>query len=316
MDTEVPSADGVVIGIDIGGTKTQATAFDAHSNQIAELRVPTVGDGNDAVAMMTVHTIAALKGELGDRSVEAIGIGIPGLVTLAEGSVRQAVNLGIGDEPLNLGSRVAAAHGVPCYVDNDVNVAALGAYQILGEGGDTSDLAYLSIGTGIAAGVIIHGRLHHGRRGVAGEIGHFPVIPDGIRCECGLQGCLETVASGAAIRRQWPDAAGVSPAASLVRAASAGHEQAIVTLQTIAGHLASAIYLLAITYDVERIIVGGGVAEVGQDLMVAIHDGLRELENRSGFVQSLDLTSRVFLTPAGPVGTVGAAALTKPCHHP
>lgn len=299
--------DGVLIGIDIGGTKTHAAAFDHDYKAVADVRRPTaIGDPATVGAMVT-DTIVELGDRIDGRRIDRIGIGIPGLVDRASGLVRQAVNLGIGDHPLDLAGHVASVSSAPCEVDNDVNVAALGARQLLDP--DRADLAYLSIGTGIAAGVILDGRLHRGRLGVAGEIGHFPFDPDGPPCECGLRGCLEAVASGSAIARQWPATNGGSPGQALIQASADGDDRAKAVLDPVTDYLARAVYLLAVTYDVTRIVIGGGVADLGQPLLREIMAALDKLATRSGFVRSLELPSRVMLKPPGPVGAVGAAAL-------
>ena len=297
----------VLIGIDIGGTKTHGVAFGPGYRTLAEHRAPTPGDGGESVAAGVNDVITQLSRRLDGRTIAGIGIGVPGLVDRSRGRVRAAVNLGIGDEPLDLAARIAAAHPVPCRIDNDVNVGALGARQLLAP--DVADLAYLSIGTGVAAGVILGGRLRRGHSGVAGEIGHFPIVSDGPRCDCGLDGCLEAVASGRAIGRRWASGPGRSPAESLVDAAEAGDERAAAVLAELGDHLASAVYLLGVTYDVGRIVIGGGVADVGPRLLRPVRSGLARLEARSALVRSLDLPSRVTLTPAGPVGAVGAAVL-------
>lgn len=296
-----------MIGIDIGGTKTHAAAFDQRLDPLAEVRVPTAAGGADEVSTLVVDTIAQLVDRIDGLPVAAIGVGIPGQVDQGTGAVRQAVNLGIGDEPLDLLAPIADVSAAPCRIDNDVNVAALGARQILDP--EVDDLAYLSIGTGIAAGIVLGGRLHRGPRGVAGEIGHFPVVPDGPRCECGLRGCLEAVASGTAITRRWAGADGRSPAEALITAANSGDDRAQTVLEPITDHLATAIYLLAITYDVSHIVLGGGVADLGQLILDPIIAAVGRLEQQSGFVRSLELASRLVLKPAGPVGTIGAAVL-------
>jgi glucokinase len=300
---------GVIVGLDVGGTKTHAAAFDREFTQVAELRVSTGTGDVDTVACSVVDTMAELEANLDGIPIERIGIGIPGLVDQADGSVRQAVNLGIGDDPLPIVDRLTAAYRVPCHVDNDVNAAALGAFHVLRNDHDSSDLAYLSIGTGIAAGVVINGRLHRGHRGVAGEIGHFPVVVDGPRCECGLRGCLETVASGPAIGRQWPADNGAA-AESLFAASSAGDPRAIAALEPIADHLARAVYLLALTFDVDQVVIGGGVADVGVPMVDAIREGIGRLAAESCFGRALARADRFRLTPAAPIGAVGAAALT------
>jgi len=302
--------NGVTIGVDVGGTKTHAAAFDDDFRPVADLREPTGTGGTEVVGRSLLDTLARLESRLDGARISTIGLGIPGLVDVGRGTVRQAVNLGIGSDPLDLVDLLTAVYSVPCRVDNDVNAAALGAFRVLGDDVDISDLAYLSIGTGIAAGVVLDGRLHRGHRGVAGEIGHFPMTVDGMRCECGLRGCLETVASGPAIGRRWPVDGG-APAEALLTAATGGDASAVEALEPIADHLAMAVYLLAITYDVDLIVVGGGVAEVGPMLLDAIRDGIDRLQAQSGFVRSLDLGARVVLKPAAPIGAIGAAALTR-----
>ena len=296
----------VLLGVDVGGTKTHGMAFDRGYRPLAEVRAPTT-TGGEAVADQLTGLIDDLSGRVGARPIAAIGVGIPGVVDRERGQVRAALNLGIGERPLDLVARVEAASGVPCQLDNDVNVGALGARQLLDPG--LADLAYLSIGTGVAAGVILDGALRRGERGVAGEIGHFPVQPDGPVCDCGLRGCLEAVASGRAIARHWPAGPGRSPAASLLVAADAGDEAAVAAAGRLGDHLATAVHLLSVTFDVGRVIVGGGVSDLGRRLIDLIRAGLRRLESRSALIRALELPDRVTLRPDGPVGALGAAVL-------
>jgi glucokinase len=271
--------------------------------------LPTVTGGPDAVAKSVIDTVRTIATAVGASTIDAIGLGIPGLVDPVAGSVRQAVNLGIGQRPLDLVDRLSNEFGAHCRIDNDVNVAAIGVHRLLSMNEQESSLAYLSIGTGIAAGVMLQGHLHRGTHGLAGEIGHFPIVAGGPSCECGLNGCLETVASGSAIARAWESTGTASPAEALFSAASAGDRRAELLRNQISDYLAQAVYLLAITFDVERVVIGGGVADVGAPLVDAIADALNRLGDRSSFVQSLDLQNRVSLKPSGDVGALGAAAL-------
>lgn len=298
-----------VLGLDIGGTKTLGMAFDADMNELVAHRVATARAGPEAVAAMAIDVVAAIAERLDGRPIASIGVGVPGVVDREQGSVRQAVNLGIGDRPLLLAERLSEAHSVACVVDNDVNVGAIGALRLLQASEDVTDLAYLSIGTGIAAGLVLNGRLHRGHRGVAGEIGHVPVAPDGPLCECGLRGCLEVMASGAAIDKLWTANDGASAAESLIRAAERGDVAASATLERVADHLAAAVYLVAVSYDVDRIVLGGGVSELGDLILDPIVEGIRRLEKQSGFARSLELPGRVVLKPAESVGALGAALL-------
>jgi predicted NBD/HSP70 family sugar kinase len=237
-------------------------------------------------------------------------VGVPGLVDRAAGTVRHAVNLGLGADPVGLADHLAEAAATPVVVDNDVNLAALGAAVALGCHGD---LAYLSVGTGLAAGFVLDGRIRRGAHGAAGEIGHLPVDPDGPVCECGQRGCLEVLASGAAIAARWPSDDGeITAAASLLAAAEAGDPAAVALRDEVAGHLAGAVALLAQTVDPELIVLGGGVAEAGAGLLDAVRAALRRRAARSPVLAAIDLAGRLALVPPGvPAGALGAAVLAR-----
>jgi len=302
---------GVVIGVDVGGTKTHAALVDRHFNIISDLTVPTKIGGVDQVGSGIVATVAALKSN--GQQLEGVGIGVPGIVDSSAGSVRHAFNLGIGEDALDIVSRLNTAVRAPCWIANDVDAAALGVYEILRRDDcGLHDLVYLSIGTGVAAGVILDGRIYRGHRGFAGEIGHFLVDPDGPRCACGLQGCLEALASGPALARQWPPSGGHSSVEALFAAAGRGDDRATLILGRAVEHLTRAIQLLALTFDVDRIVIGGGVAEVGGSLLMdALEQGLERLQSPSPWTRALNLPDRIMLKPPEPVGVIGAAALTR-----
>ena len=195
----------------------------------------------DEVRSSVAETLADLAAAAGVSidGFAAVGMGIPGLVDRDAGTVRHAVNLGLGDEPLALADHVGDLARAPVVVDNDVNVAAVGAASALG---CPSDLAYLSVGTGVAAGFVLGGRIRQGAHGAAGEIGHLPVDPGGPLCECGQRGCLEAVASGTAIAKRWPSAGGAASAASeLLAAAAAGDGVAAEVRDEVAAYLAGAV---------------------------------------------------------------------------
>ena len=147
---------------------------------------------------------AALDGVLPSH----IGIGIPGIVDRDRGTVAHAVNLGLGGEWFPLAGRLADRTGATVVVENDLNAATWGAHVLSG----ADDLAYLALGTGLAAGFVLSGKLRRGVHGAAGEIGHVPVDPAGPLCSCGQRGCLELRASGSALSAAWPAQGNVPPA--------------------------------------------------------------------------------------------------------
>jgi predicted NBD/HSP70 family sugar kinase len=294
------------IGVDIGGTKTEAVAIDGAGRVIEEMRVPT-GFGADAVIASTVAAVTELADRLGTTppAFGAIGVGVPGAVDPASGRVAHAVNLGLDD--LALGDELAARLGVRVRLENDVNVAALGAFHLLGLGAERS-MAYLNLGTGLAAGLVLGGRLWRGSRGTAGEIGHIPVDPAGELCSCGQRGCLELLASGSAVARQWPTEH-PRPVQNLFEAAAAGDALAIEVRQRFIDNVASAVRVLVLTVDVDDVVIGGGITSLGAPLLEAIREVLASWSAQSEFLASLELPSRVGLAPAGPVASVGAALL-------
>ena len=187
-----------------------------------------------------------------------------------------AVNLGITHLPL--GSMLQAELGVPIFVEHDARAAALWLSRQAADGSAhaPASIAFLAIGTGISAGIVLDGAVLRGDNNFAGEVGHLVADPDGVVCACGLRGCLETIAAGPAIARQAAEAiaAGrstiLSPDASagdVFRAASAGDEVALEITDRVADHLARAIRSLALTLGVKRVVIGGGVAAAGPALL-------------------------------------------------
>lgn len=291
------------IGIDIGGTKAHAIAIDHEGTVLGELRLPS-GRG-DAVLATVREAITRLSAEVGarggDARVESLGMGIPGWVDADSGVVSHAVNLGI--ERLELGGGVTDLVGGPVRVDNDVNAAALGAFALLEQPPDS--MAYLNVGTGLAAGIVLDGRVWRGFRGIAGEVGHLPVDPDGIVCVCGQIGCLETVASGIAIGGDW---AGGDFATALAR----GDAAALRARRLLVHGVTDAVQVLFQTIGVETVVLGGGVVNNLDGVAESVLDELRARASRSPFVASLELTERLRVAPnEASIPAIGAALLAE-----
>jgi glucokinase len=308
------------VGLDIGGTKILGALLDPEGEVVGTVRRTTVhgADGLVAGAAQAVRDVVAEGGvELTD--VAGVGLGIPGIVDHRSGTVKHAVNLGVHDDELPLAELLSAElGGVPVVVENDLNVAAVGAAHVLersdhaGGAHGHEDLAFLALGTGLASGLVLEGQLRRGVSGAAGEIGHVPVDPLGPECPCGQRGCLERFASGKALEAAWPSRHGKPSPVELFEAARRGDREAIVVKDRFASATASAVRLLVLTTDVRHVVLGGGVAQLGTELLDAVQDALREQAKVSPFLGSLKLAERVRLAPTHvPVAAVGAAVLGR-----
>lgn len=325
MDTYTKTC---LIGVDIGGTKIDAAAANLNGEILARIQAPTDVSSPDG----TLQSIMSVIDDLLQTSITsalAIGIGIPGQVQ--DGVVDLAVNLNLSKFPL--GKLMEERYRVPCRVENDVRTAALGALAYLRKNFHVESLAYLSIGTGIAAGIVLDGEVYTGKHRMAGEIGHIPVDPDGPLCKCGSRGCLEVFASGPGIARMAQKALseeregvktsefpvrstlhGVEPltAPAVFQAAGLGDELAIKVIDRAAGYLASAIYSLALNYDVEKVALGGGVTRAGDLLFLPIRKHLDSMGKSSALARRMlpgDMV--IFLPPDYSPGIWGAIQLAR-----
>jgi glucokinase len=298
---------GPVAGIDIGGTKIATLIVDANGAVLGRAtHASSVGDQGGAVPAIAACLDEALASAgLRREDLAAVGVGVPGRVDPERGHVTLAVNLGWTDFALR--DALELEIGLPVVIENDVRAAAIGLHErrVVGV---TSDLAYLAVGTGIAAGVILDGRLHRGARGLAGEIGHAIVDAEGPRCVCGQGGCLEAFASGPSIARR----AGAASAKEVYAAASAGDPGANELIDDVGRRLAWAIHTLVMTYDVQRVVVGGGVSHAGTGFERPLRRELARLRAASDLAAELLPADIVdVLPPEAEAGAWGAVAVAR-----
>lgn len=294
------------LGIDIGGTKIDAVVLGDDGSVVQRVRVAT-GQGAQAVLDSATDAATQVSALVGLAPVEftSIGVGIPGVVE--NGRVKHAVNLDVDD--LDLGSALELRLGAPVRVENDVKAASLGVYHLLGLAGS---MAYLNLGTGLAAGFVFDGALWRGAHGTAGEIGHIPVDPDGDECPCGQRGCLETVASGSGVARRFATAHPL-PVLDLFDRADEGEADAVRVRDSLIEGVAAAVRLLVLTTDVHVVVIGGGISNLGDRLLTRVRTVLDEWAASSSFLASLELASRVRLAPQDrAVAAVGAALVGVP----
>ncbi len=263
-----------IVGVDVGGTSIRAVRFDGDLAPAAMSAGRTPRGAGAIAGAVAQHVIEVGAG------ATAVAVGMPGRVDAPAGLVSSAVNLGI-DGPAPFAALVADLVGLPVHVENDVNVAALGAFHHLRLGADAS-LAYVNVGTGIAAGFVLGGRLWRGATGAAGEIGHIPMWSHGVRCPCGQLGCAEAVGSG--------------------RAVSADPDRH----RDVAAAVSWAVQLCVMTLDVDVVALGGGMTE-SAEVVESVLAAVVAREDTSPMLADLGLATRVrIVPPAEPLGCLGA----------
>ncbi len=206
------------IGIDLGGTNLRVAAVDAEGRILERIALDTeVKEGRERVVADMCAAVAEIESRLPRSNMLGIGIGVPGIINLANGRVRQSPNLpGWSEFPVRDDiERRLRTHVI---LENDANAAALGEKWV-GAGRNVNGLCMITVGTGIGGGLILNGRIWHGMDGMAGELGHMTIDPNGALCGCGNLGCIEAYASAGAITHMAMAAIRVGRSPELARAA-------------------------------------------------------------------------------------------------
>ena len=312
---------GHLLVADLGATSVDVAVADLAGSIQVQLEEPCdIAAGPDAVLTRVEELFAQALDELEQPSgsLWGIGIGVPGPVEFDSGlSVAPPIMPGWDRYPLR---ERFAKYDVPVWVDNDVNVMALGERRAgIARGHD--NVVFVKIGTGIGAGIIVNGRLHRGAQGSAGDVGHMQVTDDpAVVCRCGNVGCLEAIAGGGALGRSAESAAreGRSPflgtlledkgtlgARDVARGASHGDPTCVELLSNagrLVGHMLASVVNF---FNPSLIVVGGGVADAGDLLLATIRETV--------YRRSLPLATRELVVKRSALGNragvVGAAAI-------
>ncbi|WP_395296510.1 ROK family glucokinase [Kitasatospora hibisci] len=269
----------LTIGVDVGGTKIAAGVVDEAGEILARTRVPTPADPQWAVDAIA-QAVRELKEQYPD--VVAAGIGAPGFVDRSRSTVIFAPNIDWEDEPLR--TRIEELTGLDTVVENDANCAAWAEFRF-GAAAEHEDMVLITVGTGIGGGIVLDGRMHRGRFGVAGEIGHLNMVPDGLPCGCGGRGCWEQYGSGRALRRYGRESAAADPLRGarmlelndgvaetirgihITQAAEEGDPLALECYAELADWLGRGMADLAALFDPGVFVLGGGVSDSGRLLL-------------------------------------------------
>lgn len=315
----------VLVGLDVGATKIAGCVGLGEGAVIVRDTAPTVREQPEALIKQLGNMVDGLlltaEAAIDAKSQILVGVGICGGVS-STGEVRSPVGLG-WPEPVNVAEQLAARLDLPVFIENDVTAGAMGE-RAWGAGRGCDDFVYISIGTGIGAGLVLRGEVYRGANGWAGEIGHMSVDVNGHACPCGNRGCIETTAGGKGLAN-WVEAdlrqrnhqgsdtvlrallgQGRSiTARDVFQAAQDGDAYAQRAVAMVCGHLAAAIVNTVNLLDVARVIVGGGMAQEPNGVLTPLRAALGRWQ--PSLSRSVDI-----VVPAGlgsAVGEIGAMAV-------
>jgi glucokinase len=278
------------IGIDLGGTNLRIAAIDQDGRELQAISTLTeVSRGREYVITEIAGSTALLREKYArSHKFLGVGIGLPGIIDVESGTLHSAANLP-GWQAYNVRDDLAQRLDSAVFLDNDANCAALGE-KWLGAGSHVDDLCMITLGTGVGGGFVVNGKPWHGVLGMAGEIGHMTVIPEGRPCLCGNRGCLEQYASATAIRRAAMEAAdsGESPCLAAARAqdsaltartvyacAQAGDPAAMRIFAVAGSALGIALGNLINAFNLPLYVIGGGVSRAWNQFAPAMFEQLR-----------------------------------------
>ncbi len=317
--------------IDLGGTNITAAIADDQGHVVADAKQPTQShEGPSAVLERIAGMINALAAKRGGR-LAALGMGVPGLADLAHGVTKFLPNLPTQWRDVPVRAMLEPQIGCPVHLLNDARAATLGELEF-GLGRDVRTMIFFTLGTGVGGGVVVDRQLRLGPLGAAGEIGHQTIVPDGLPCGCGNRGCLETLASGPAIAAEGVrlllsgnapklhelcegSAAKVSPA-TMGAAARAGDANVAAAIRRAAEWLGIGAANLVTSLHPDLIVLAGGVAELGDLLIVPMRETIRRrvgmfpahdirverslLGDKAGLMGGIALAQRGGLKPSEP----------------
>jgi glucokinase len=306
------------IGVDMGGSKLLAGAVDSALSVHHRAQRTLTGFDQAALLDVAVDAVEEIR-QLAGGEVAAVGFGIPSLIDQRTGRAVVAVNLALGD--IAFADVMTERLGLPVFVDNDANMAALAEHRA-GAAHGCSEAVLLTIGTGIGGGLILRGELYRGAIGSGAELGHTVIDEDGPPCQgnCPNRGCIEAMASGTALAREATRIARERPESALARALADGHTlvgplvtelahdgdaAAIDALELIGTRLGVAISSFVNIFNPEVVMIGGGVMGAGELLL----EPIRRTVAARALPPSRDLVRIVMAEFGIEAGMVGAAIL-------
>ncbi len=303
-----------VIGVDLGGTNLRSAILTRQGDVIDKFKRTTeVSQGYRAVIRGMIDDINAQRrrGEERGLRIAAVGVGAPGVIHADTGVVVTSPNFPDWKE-IPLRKELEQGLGMPVFVENDANAAALGEHW-RGAGRNVRSLIFITLGTGVGGGIILDGRIWHGADGMAGEVGHMTIVPQGRTCGCGNQGCLEMYASSRGIVMSYReglrgggdgDMAENITSERIYHAASSGEQAAVAVMEQMGRSLGIGIANLINILNPEMVVIGGGVREAWPLFIEAARAEIL----RRAFTYPAERTKLVPSELGDDAGMVGAAA--------
>lgn len=257
------------IGLDLGGTNIRAAAITKEGEILHRVKIPTeVSKGKESVIANILKVIDTIRQETKGFKLSAIGMGIPGIIFFDKGIVARSPNFPDWID-FNLRKRLSKDLDVPFYIDNDANLAAVGEGW-LGAGRNYNSFCMLTLGTGVGGGIVLNKNIWRGEYGMAGELGHITIYPDGHPCNCGNRGCLEQYASATGIVRMAKEEFRVRSlesgeknitADAIYQLAKNGDRYSLEIFQRMGRILGIGIADIVNILNIELFVLGGGVAD-------------------------------------------------------
>ncbi len=304
---------GTIVSVDIGGTQIRAAVYPHDGIKPLQVRrVPTASGEGEVIDRM----VALIESVWPDEPVDAIAVAIAGPLNPKTGIIINAPNIP-GWDNFPLGKILSDHFHVPVFIGNDANLAALGEWKY-GAGQGHHDVLYLTISTGIGGGVICDDRMLVGTRGMAAELGHIVVEPDGPLCSCGVRGHLEAVASGTGIANYVREQINKGRASSLsskekisardvAEAAHQGDQLAIEAFHRAGTYLGKAVADFLQIFNPSIVIFGGGVSQSGPLLFDTVKETMKHYAMNQTFLEGLEIAVAKLGDDAGLIGALALA---------
>ena len=313
---------GYTVGIDIGGTKVLGGVVDETGAIISRARRDTPAEGGVALTQAIADVALEL---MKDSEIESVGVSVAAFISADRKTILATPNIKDWNG-VNLDYELTSRIGLPVVIENDANSAAWGEFKF-GAGRGKENILMLTVGTGIGGGIVVNSNLLRGSFGIAAEIGHLRIVPNGLLCGCGAYGCFEQYGSGTALLRHAREAIQAHPdrasnilnrgdgsiegvkGSAITEAARDGDELALSIFEITGDYIGAGIASLAVILDPEAVVIGGGVIDAGDILLNPIRTGMEKYMPFAGKHPHPQIVAAQLGNEAGLVGVADLARI-------